>query len=125
MGFKIKQKGNWSNTFSFLKKVRKIKITSVLDKYGKIGVEKLRAATPKDSGKTSELWSYSIEEGNGISQLIFSNSNINDGCNIAIILQYGHATNNGSWVEGTDYINPALKDVFKSLSEDVWKEAIS
>lgn len=96
-----------------------------LDKYGKMGVEALRAATPKDSGLTAESWYYVIEHDDigGTFTINWYNNNIVDGwCNVAVLLQYGHATNNGGYVQGHDYINPALKPVFDKIAQDAWKE---
>lgn len=95
---------------------------SILDKYGREGVAMLSSATPVDSGETAASWYYEIERSKDSVKLIFKNSNVNDGCNIAILLQYGHATNNGGYVSGIDYINPALKRVFEQLANEAWKE---
>ena len=94
----------------------------LLDKYGREGVAALQTATPKDTGKTSESWYYKIERKNGSVSLTFHNSNQNKGVPIAIILQYGHATGNGGYVEGVDYINPALRPIFDKIAEEAWKE---
>lgn len=93
----------------------------ILEKYGQKGVEALRDYTPKDTGKTANSWSYEIVESNGEIDIIWKNSNINKHVNIALILQYGHGTRNGGWVEGVDYINPALRSIFKSLADEVWE----
>lgn len=94
----------------------------ILNKYGMKGVEALREATPKDTGKTSESWSYKITRENDIVKLSFLNSNRNQDVPIAIILQYGHGTKNGGWVEGIDYINPAIQPLFEELAKEIWKE---
>lgn len=94
----------------------------VLERYGKKGVAALAAATPKDTGKTASSWSYEISEGKDTLSLTWKNTNINDGVNIAIILQYGHGTRNGGYVRGVDYINPALKPIFDELADAAWKE---
>lgn len=110
---------------SFLARSLKIKpiIRIILDKYGKKGVAALREATPKDSGKTAESWSYEIvQSNNGDLRIVWKNDNIQNGLVIAILLQYGHATGNGGYVEGTDYINPAIESIFQQMAKDVWKE---
>ena len=94
----------------------------ILDKYGRIGVEALAAATPVDTGRTAQSWEYKIKHTATGASLEFWNYNINDGVPIALILQYGHGTGTGGWVEGRDYINPALRPVFDSILNDVWKE---
>ncbi|MDO4802637.1 MAG: hypothetical protein Q4A15_10780 [Prevotellaceae bacterium] len=82
------------------------------------------SATPKNSGKTAESWYYVIEEHDGYATIRFCNSNVNDNVNIAVILQYGHATKNGGWVEGRDYINPAIQPIFDKIANDAWKEVV-
>lgn len=118
----VKQKGDFKNLTSFLEKAKEKINLGILDKYGRAGVAALQSATPKDSGKTSESWYYKINRENGIISLSFHNSNENQGVPIAIILQYGHATGNGGYVEGIDYINPAIQPIFMQLAEEVWKE---
>lgn len=118
----FRQRGGFHKTDSFLEKLKGLVHKSDLDKYGKLGVEALRAATPIDSGDTANSWYYKVERGESISRIIFCNTNINKGVPIAIILQYGHGTGTGGWVEGTDYINPAMKPVFEKLAADAWKE---
>ena len=118
----IRQKGDFKNLSSFLEKTKEKLNLGLLDKYGREGVAALQAATPKDTGKTSESWYYKIERKNGSISLTFHNSNQNKGVPIAIILQYGHATGNGGYVEGVDYINPALRPIFDKIAEEAWKE---
>lgn len=118
----IKQKGDFKNLSSFLEKTKEKLNLGLLDKYGREGVAALQAATPKDTGNTSESWYYKIERKNGSVSLTFHNSNQNKGVPIAIILQYGHATRNGGYVEGVDYINPALRPIFDKIAEEAWKE---
>ena len=118
----IRQKGDFKNLSSFLEKTKEKLNLGLLDKYGREGVDALQAATPKDTGKTSESWYYKIERKNGSVSLTFHNSNQNKGVPIAIILQYGHATRNGGYVEGVDYINPALRPIFDKIAEEAWKE---
>ena len=115
--------GNFNNLEKFLSAVSGGQyILRVLDKYGQKGVEALAAATPVDTGKTAASWSYEKVVENGTAKLIWSNSNIYRGINIAVLLQYGHATKSGTYVEGIDYINPALRPVFEKLADEAWME---
>lgn len=114
--------GNFKKTDNYLEKLKGVAKMSNLDQYGREGVEALRAATPVSSSKTAASWSYKIIRRNGRITLAFHNSNIQNGVPIAIILQYGHGTRNGGWVEGRDYINPALKPIFDKIVENAWKE---
>lgn len=118
----FKQKGDFKKTSQYLKKVKEKAKIEILDKYGVEGVRALTAATPFDSGKTASSWYYEIRRDSGSVRLEFLNSNINKGVPIAIILQYGHGTNNGGWVEGVDYINPALKPIFDKILDNAWRE---
>lgn len=118
----FKHKGNFEPTTKFLYKNRKINLNTVLEKYGQIGVSELERATPKDTGKTSKSWGYRISITDRGASIVWTNSNVVDGVPIAIILQYGHATRNGGYVKGRDYINPALQPVFDGILRDVWKE---
>lgn len=118
----FRQKGDFSKLDKYLKKAERGIDISILDQYGKAGVDALASATPKDTGLTSRSWTYTIDNKPGSISISFHNSNFNDGVPIAIILQYGHATRNGGWVEGVDYINPAIRPVFEELSEKAWKE---
>lgn len=114
--------GNFNNLDKFLMRMTKFTAKSVLDKYGKMGVEALSAATPVRTGKTAASWSYRIEGGNGAWKIVWYNSNVNNGVNIAIILQEGHGTGTGGYVQGRDYINPALQSVFDKFAEELWAE---
>lgn len=118
----LKQRGNFDKLTSFLERIKEPFNMGILNKYGMKGVEALREATPKDTGKTSESWSYKITRENDIVKLSFLNSNRNQDVPIAIILQYGHGTKNGGWVEGIDYINPAMQPLFEELAKEIWKE---
>lgn len=118
----IQQKGNFSKIEKLLKKSIGADYKSVLDRYGRAGVVALSAATPKDTGKTASSWSYEIVNTKNSVSVVWKNSNINEGVNIAIILQYGHGTKNGRYVQGIDYINPALKPVFDELADAAWME---
>lgn len=119
----FRQEGDFSKLTSFLEKSKELFNVGILDKYGRKGVEALAAATPIDSGETANSWYYRIENKNGSAAIVFCNSHIQNGVPIAIILQYGHGTRNGGWVEGRDYINPALQPIFDELVKEAWKEA--
>lgn len=119
----FRQDGDFSKLTSFLEKSKELFNVGILDKYGRKGVEALAAATPIDSGETANSWYYRIENKNGSAAIVFCNSHIQNGVPIAIILQYGHGTRNGGWVEGRDYINPALQPIFDELVKEAWKEA--
>lgn len=116
------QHGDYKKLSRYLERLKEAANIGILDKYGKAGVEALSNATPKDSGLTASSWTYEIQRQNGSVSLNFLNSNINKGIPIAIILQYGHGTGTGGWVEGRDYINPALRPLFDKLASDAWKE---
>lgn len=125
MKISFTSKGDFSKTIKFLNKVKNVKINDILSKYGKIGVNALSQATPKDSGVTSRSWNYKIEVNNDNASIVWYNTNVVKGVNIAVILQYGHGTRNGGWVEGRDYINPAMKPIFDKIADQVWKEVIN
>lgn len=114
--------GNFNRTRGLLKSSRKKSVQSILSKYGQKGVDALKKATPVDSGKTASSWSYEIEHATSGWNLYWKNSNINDGVPIALILQYGHGTGTGGYVQGRDYINPALQPIFDEIADSAWKE---
>lgn len=118
----FKQKGDFHKFTRYLESVKEAARVGILDKYGAEGVQALSAATPVDSGKTASSWYYEIRRSEGSVRLEFLNSHINDGVPIAIILQLGHGTNNGGWVEGRDYINPAIRPIFDKIVENAWRE---
>lgn len=118
----IRQKGDFAKLTRYLEKAKKTVRISDLDKYGRAGVAALASATPVDTGLTASSWYYKITRKDGIVAITFCNSNIQNGVPIAIILQYGHGTNNGGWVQGRDYINPAIQSVFDKLTNDAWRE---
>ena len=118
----FKQKGDFSKLTRYFERVKEAAKIGVLDKYGKAGVAALASATPVESGKTAASWDYEIKRQNGSVSIEFTNSNINKGVNIAIILQYGHGTGTGGWVQGRDYINPAIQPIFDKIVEDAWRE---
>lgn len=125
MGISFRQKGNFNKTEKFLKKSFGKDYMGVLERYAKEGVSHLAANTPKDSGNTAGSWSYKIEQKGSSISIIWNNSNVQKGVNIAVILQYGHATRNGGYVSGRDYINPALRPIFDAMAEAAWKEVTS
>lgn len=118
----FRHKGNFSKVTRFLENASKAVKFSGLDRYGREGVAALKSATPIDSGLTADSWYYKIERGKESTTIAFHNSNIQNGVPIAIILQYGHGTNNGGWVLGRDYINPAIQPVFDEIANNAWKE---
>ena len=118
----FRQKGDFSKLTSFLERAKESVKIGDLDKYGREGVAALSSATPIDSGKTANSWSYEIINKNGSVTISFNNSNIQNGVPIAIILQYGHGTKNGGWVKGRDYINPAIQPVFDEIVDEAWRE---
>jgi hypothetical protein len=114
--------GSFSNTDSFLRRCMSDDIFSPAKKLAEEGVQRLKDATPKDSGITAELWDYEIVEEDGSTTIWWKNTNVVNGFNVAVGLQYGHATGTGGWVAGYDYINPALKPIFDKMADAVWKE---
>ena len=118
----VKCSGDLSRTLQFLNRLHHKDYLNVLSGYGRKGVEILRAATPKDTGKTADSWYYEIKQDRDRTTISWNNSNTNDGVSIAAILQYGHGTGNGTYVEGIDYINPAMKPIFEDLANECWKE---
>ena len=118
----FRQRGDFSKLTRFLVNTKKaIRITD-LERYGVEGVSALESATPVDTGLTSKSWYYKIERGKESVVISFHNSNVQNGVPIAVILQYGHGTRNGGWVEGRDYINPAIQPIFDEIANKAWKE---
>lgn len=118
----FRQKGDFSRLTRYLERAKEAAKVGILDKYGRAGVDALSSATPVDSGLTASSWYYEIEHGKGSAAITFHNSNINEGVPIAVILQYGHGTGTGGWVQGRDYINPAIQPLFDRIANDAWKE---
>jgi len=118
----FRQKGDFSKLNNYLERVKEAAKLGDLDKYGKEGVAALSSATPVKTGLTAQSWYYKIEHKNGSATISFHNSNIQNGVPIAIILQYGHGTGTGGWVEGRDYINPAIQPIFDKIANDAWRE---
>lgn len=114
--------GDFSKTLSFLQKTAKGIPTSILEQYGREGVAALSANTPVESGLTANSWTYKTRSSGGVTSISWHNTNVVNGTPIAIILQYGHGTQNGGWIQGRDYINPAIKPIFDKIQEQVWRE---
>ena len=122
MNITLRHEGDFSPLEKFLNKLKKQNYLNILSKYGQEGVAALAAATPVDTGLTASSWSYEILQQGDHTELIWSNTNVNKGYNIALLIQYGHGTGNGAYISGVDYINPALAPVFDRLVKDLWKE---
>lgn len=130
MSIKIKNKGKWSKTFKFLDNILEQKYITILQKYAELGRRALAEATPVDTGTTRDSWGYEIvskkKDKYKEYSIVWTNSNIvdsnGDNVNVAILIQYGHATKNGGFVEGVDYINPALQPIFDRLANAAWGE---
>lgn len=118
----FRHKGDFSKANKYFERVKEAAKIGVLDKYGRAGVAALSSATPVDSGLTANSWSYNIKRQNGSVIIEFCNSHFNKGVPIAIILQYGHGTGTGGWVQGRDYINPAIQPIFDQMVEEAWRE---
>ena len=118
----FRQKGDFSNLTRYLERAKNAVRMGNLDKYGRQGVAALASATPVDTGATANSWYYEVTNQNGSAAITFYNSNIQNGVPIAIILQYGHGTGTGGYVQGRDYINPAIQPIFDKLANDAWRE---
>lgn len=119
---KFSYSGDLNKTRNFLKSLQQKKFLSKLDKYGRMGVEALRDATPKDTGTTANSWDYIIEDTGDAVTITWTNSNENRSIPIALLIQYGHGTGTGGWVAGRDYINPALRPIFDEIAKSAWEE---
>ena len=118
----FRQKGDFSKLTSYMEKTKNAVRLGKLDKYGHEGVAALASATPVDTGQTANSWYYKIERKNESVSISFYNSNVNKGVPIAVILQYGHGTRNGGYVQGRDYINPAIQPIFDKIANEAWRE---
>ena len=125
MRVKIEVSGGFTKTEQFLNRMKRREYLNVLDEFGREGVQALRNATPVDSGATAEAWDYEIKRSRNYTEIVWTNSNINDGVPIAVILQYGHGTGTGGYVQGRDYINPAIRPIFDEIAEKAWKVVAS
>lgn len=123
MKIKISQSGSFNKTIDLFEKAKKIPLTDFAI-YGEMGLDALRSATPRNTGKTAESWSYNIKRGKDTITIEWNNSNTNEGYHIAVLIQYGHGTRNGGYVRGIDYINPAMRPIFEQIADEVWKEVI-
>lgn len=119
------QKGNFNRTTNFLTKAKRLQFNSIIHKYGQMGVEVLSAATPIDSGRTAEAWGYEYESFNGGFSIYWTNDHTNDGYNIAILINYGHGTGTGGYVESNPFISPSIRPIFEDMANAIWKEVTS
>ena len=125
---RMKHRGDWVNTHELLEGFSRLNFARKLEEYGKKGVEALEAATPKRTGKTASSWAYTVfnNEDTRTVQINWRNTNLDSvGRPIAVLIQYGHATKNGGWIEGRDYINPAIQPIFEAMANDIWEEVTS
>jgi hypothetical protein len=122
MMIRFKHRGNFNKIQKWLNRMSGAEYLNILEKYGRIGVDALAASTPIDSGETAKSWDFVIERGGSRTTIYWTNTHIQDGVNIALILQYGHGTGTGGYVQGRDYINPAIRPIFDKIAEDLWKE---
>lgn len=121
-GINIRVVGDWLKTEVFLKNAMRFNIRPILEHYGELGVEALKRATPRETGETADSWYYEIEDDGRRKAIVFLNHHVNQHVNIALILQYGHGTGTVGYVEGIDYINPALRPIFQDLADNAWRE---
>lgn len=126
MRYRLVSKGDWSKTTNWLKRIKTMKnARNVLDKYGREGVAALSAATPIDTGETASSWNYEIvQNGQSVSLNFVNNNKTKTGIPIAILLQYGHGNGRGAYVQGRDYINPAVRPIFDEIANKAWKEVV-
>lgn len=118
---KYEVSGSFKNTEKFLKTMQSGSIFSLLDHYGQLGADALSKATPIDSSLTANSWKYEVKEKNGSHEIIWRNTNVESGIPVAILIQYGHGTRNGGFVEGRDYINPAIQPLFDKIADEIWE----
>lgn len=121
----ISSSGDFRRTIKSLKRMSEADIFASLESYGEKGVSALAAATPQDSGKAATSWSYNVTRSKTSWSIVWTNSNIENGFPVVIGLQYGHGTGTGGWVQGQDFINPAIRPIFDQISQDVWKAVTS
>lgn len=117
----VKASGDFRNTEAFLASMKQGEVFSVLERYGQAGVDALSQATPVNTGLTATSWTYEVVRKNGKYQIVWHNTNVESGIPVAVLIQYGHATGTGGWVEGEDYINPAIQPLFDKIADDVWE----
>ncbi len=114
--------GSFEKTNSFLNRVKNLGKTNELHKYGELAVSLLEDATPEDTGMTAGMWDYNVIDDNGVHYVNIYNNNIVDDVNVAILIQYGHATGNGGYVDGDDFVNPAIEEAFDEMLDGIWRE---
>lgn len=118
----IESQGEWKLTRNWFDRMTKLDLALIMNQFGKEGVSALAAATPSRSGLTSKSWNYEVTRKGNNWKITWTNSNVNKGANIAVLIQYGHGTRNGGYVVGRDYINPAIRPVFDKIAKQAWKE---
>lgn len=122
MSVTFKHRGSFRRSERFLNSIKGRRYLNALDKYGQMGVNALASATPRDTGKTASCWTYTIEYDKKRTTISWQNTNTIQNVNIAVILQYGHSTGSGGYVQGRDYINPAMQPIFDMIAQKAWKE---
>lgn len=120
--FRITSRGSFAKTESFLARMSRGEIFNTLDAHGRRGVDALARATPRDSGLTASSWTYKVIRGRRGPTIVWDNTNLADGTPVVILIQYGHGTGTGGWVEGRDFINPAIQPIFDQIANDVWEK---
>jgi len=118
----VKASGDTKNLDKFISRMKQDAFFSKLDKYGAMGVSALASATPVESGLTAQSWTYEVKHSKGRHEIIWHNTNVNDGVAVAILIQYGHGTGTGGYVQGVDYINPVIKPLFDQIANEIWSE---
>ena len=118
----IESQGEWKLTRNWFDRMTKLDLALIMNQFGKEGDSALAAATPSRSGMTSKSWNYEVTRKGNNWKITWTNSNVNKGANIAVLIQYGHGTRNGGYVVGRDYINPAIRPVFDKIAQKAWKE---
>ena len=118
------KRGSIKNTMNFLNRILSRSYMTKLEKYGEMGVNALAAATPRRTGKTAASWGYEIEVDDKTTKLIWTNSNVSDGVNVVLLIRYGHGTGTGGYVQGIDFIEPAMRPLFQGFADDIWKEVM-
>jgi hypothetical protein len=121
----VTSSGSFKNTESFISKLLKTDIMSALNRYGQTGVAALSSATPAETGRTANSWTYEVERHGSVYSITWLNTHIVEGVSVAILLQYGHGTGTGGYVRGRDYINPAIKPIFDKIADEVWRVVTS
>ena len=119
------QRGDFAATEKFLRGSKKKDYRAILEKYAAQGVQALSSATPVNTGQTAQSWGYEIEEKNGNLSIFWTNSHMAESIPVVILLQYGHGTGTGGYVQGEDFINPAIRPIFDQIAENLWKEVNS